>query len=286
MMDDFDLPPLTDDEKRQFAETSERAHAAGEISDRDFARARIQGAMACWHLAAYEAAGKPEKVPDSIYDDLRGIERVGIPAIDDALPYLQSPVAWPEGMPLMRDNPDRWRIAAILSFLSGMEYMLRERSDALELSESRKKAAHEAVQHALKAAALLDGIDNQLLAHEFRKLATLSTDAQYGRVSPRSGLMPDAWTGQFTSKRGGKSRDANIIKAIARHFPDSQEFLSASNGYSIIARLAVLCGLEKPSAAAYVRSVLESNKKAAKKETASPRRGNSIAALLTGNKPA
>ena len=179
---------MTEAERREFAEAFERAHAAGEISDRDFARARIQGAMACWQMQIYEAAGKPHPVPDNIHEGQPDIERVGIPAIDDALPFL-------------KPNGEHPRFA----FLSTMAYLLREKKNALELSESRKKAAQEAVQHALKAAALLDGIDNQPLARELRELATLATGAQYGRVYPIAGLEPDALTGMFAGKQGGKS---------------------------------------------------------------------------------
>ena len=234
----------TEEEGRQRAQDFNRAHAAGQVSDRDFARAYIQGAMARWQMQIYEAAGKPHPVPDSIYEGQPDIERVGIPAIDDALPFL-------------KPNGEHPRFA----FLSVMAYLLREKENALELSESRKKAAQAAMQHAMEAAELLDGIDNQQLAHEFRKLAALATGAQYGRVSPICGLIPDALTGAMVGKQGGKSRDANIVKAIAQLFPDSQVFLSASCGYAIIANLAALCELTGKTAQAnpneYVRALLK-----------------------------
>lgn len=243
-----DMVGMTENERREFAEAFERAHATGEISDRHFARARIQGAMARWQMQIYEAAGKPHPVPDNIYEGHPDVERVGIPAIDNALPFL-------------KPNGGHPRFA----FLSVMAYLLREKENALELSESRKKAAQEAMQHAMAAAALLDGIGNQLLAHEFRKLATLSTGAQYGRVSPIGELMPDALTGMHAGHGNKKSRDANIVIAIAQFFPDSPDFFSRqNNGYSVIARLAVLCELKAKNPAAYVATILKGRKRTTK----------------------
>ena len=240
----LDNADMTEEEGQQVAEAFRRAYAQGLVSEKNHARGMVQGAMARWQMQIYEAAGKPHPVPDNMNDGQPDVERVGIAAIDDALPFL-------------KPNGEHPRFA----FLSTMEYLLREKKNALELSESRKKAAQEAVQHALKAAALLDGIDNQPLAREFRKLATLATGAQYGRVSPIAGLVPDALTGMFAGKQGGKSRDANIVKAIAQFFPDSQGFLSASSGYAIIANLAALCELTGKTAQAspneYVRSLLK-----------------------------
>ena len=288
-----DMVGMTENERREFAEAFESAPDAGDVSDRDFARAYIQGAMARWHLAAWEAAGKPEKVPDTIYDDRPVIKGVGIPAIDDALPYLQAPSFWPEGMPLMRNNPNRWQIAARLSFLSGMEYQLREKPDALENSESRKEPVQKAVHLIREAAALLDEADNPLLATLLYSIGEHAKKARYGMIYPietyagyiipdwtpgminnqklldehtRHGVLlnaryePDALTGMFTGKRGGKSRDANIVKAIAQYFPDS-EFYSHQDGYAIIANLAALCGLTGKTAQSnpneYVRALLK-----------------------------
>ncbi|MBU2718767.1 hypothetical protein HF563_05120 [Acidithiobacillus ferridurans] len=289
-----DMVGMTENERREFPEAFERAHDAGEVSDKDFARARIGAAIARWHLAAWEAAGKPEKVPDAIYDDRPVIKGVGIPAIDDALPYLQAPSFWPEGMPLMRDNPDRWQIAARLSFLSGMEYLLQEKSDALECSERRKEPVQKAVHLIREAAALLDAADNPLLATLLYSIGEHAKKARYGKIyhletyagyiipdwtpgminnqkladeHTRRGVLlnasytPDALTGALVGKQGGKSRDANIVKAIAQFFPDSQEFRSASSGYAIIANLAALCELTGKTAQAnpneYVRALLK-----------------------------
>jgi hypothetical protein len=203
-------------------------------------------------------------------------EGVGIPAIDDALPYLQPPVTWPEGVPLMRDNPDRWQTAARLSFLSVMTYLLCEKPDALEKSERRKVPTQQAVQLIRESAALLEDADSPLLATLLYSIAEHAKAARYGAVYPlntcegyvmtceftpdmidnqklldehtRRGVLlnvrhePDALTGQYAGKTN-KANDADVVKAIAQNFPDSQEFLSASEGYSIIARLAVLCEL-------------------------------------------
>ncbi|MHB8210865.1 MAG: hypothetical protein ACYDDP_05930 [Acidithiobacillus sp.] len=223
---------------------------------------------------------------------------MGIPAIDDALPYLQTPAVWPEDMPLMRDNPDRWQAAARLSFLSGMVYLLREKPDALENSERRKEPAQKAVHLIREAAALLDEADNPLLAMLLYSIGEHAKKARYGKVFPlntyaghiipdwtpvminnqklldehtRRGVLlnayhePDALTGMHAGHGNKKSRDANIVIAIAQFFPDSPDFFSRpTNGYSVIARLAVLCGLKARSPAAYVATILKGRKRTTK----------------------
>ncbi|MBU2808559.1 hypothetical protein HF285_09885 [Acidithiobacillus ferrooxidans F221] len=240
-------------------------------------RTAIDKAINNWNDRRLAAAGLQEALPD--------IERVGIPAIDAALPHL-------------KPNGDFARY----TFLCGLYYILGERPDALEASERRKKAASEAINHIHKAAALLDIADNPMLATLLYSIGEHANAAQYGQVQPMSiyagntrtrqvGVLLnarytlDAGTAAFAGQRGGKARDANIVKAIAQYFPDSQGFFSRQDGYSIIANLAVLCGLKTKNPAVYVRSVLESNKWRTKEEAPNPRRDNSIAALFTGNKP-
>ena len=74
-------------------------------------------------------------------------------------------------------------------------------------------------------------------------------------------IATDAASAMFTSKRGGKARDSNIVKAIARYFPNTQAFLRDQNGYAVIAQLATLCGLTGKTARdnpnEYVRGVLK-----------------------------
>lgn len=243
---------------------------------------------------------------------------VGIPAIDDAIPYLQGRAVWPENLELSRDNPDRWTDGVRYVFLGAMQYFMLERPDSLELSERRRGPVAEAVQHIKEAAKLLDMADNEPLSILLLSIADCAKDAQYGTVTPqrlyRGHLVPPAWldaweksqftpgrsasepenwqellhaglktkqgmlldadmtpdaaSGMFTGKRGRKARDANIVKGIARYFPDSPDFLGRQNGYAVIAQLAMLCGMTGASAkrtsADYVRSILNGGPKSNK----------------------
>lgn len=241
MMDDFDLPPLTDDEKREFAEAFERAHAAGEISDRNFARARIEGTLARWHLEAWEAAGRPEPVPDNVTGGRPPIESVGVPAVDKALPYITKPAH---------------------VFLSGMAYLLNESDDALEIAERRAESCDKAAQLLKEAASLLREADNIPLAGAIDALAPWAEGGKFGTVFP-GGMMgsylhasqnPDALTASLRGRRGKATRAAAVVRALAQFFPDTPGFWGAG-GYSLIAGLAALC--EVAATPQSVRSVLE-----------------------------
>lgn len=232
-------------------------------------------------------------------------EPVGIPAIDAALPHIRG------------DKTD---------FLRALAYLMQEGPNSLDRYERRKDSTDKAARLIREAAALLDGADNPALATLLLSIAEHAEGAACARITPESitpdgalpppawveaweraqftpGVMPhaptdwgspdggrrgpvlqahvelDALSGMLSGRRGGKSDDANIVKWLARFFPDS-------SAYAVIAALAVLCGVQKPSPAAYVRSVLKSSKSAAKNETPQPRHDNSIVGLLTGNKPA
>lgn len=242
MMDDFDLPPLTDDEKRQFSEAFERAHAEGKISDREFARARIDGALAGWVLSAHQEAGGTFPVPDNLMDGRPPIERVGIPAVDAALPLTIKPAH---------------------VFLSALAYLMRESDKALEIAEARAKDCDEAAALLRQAAALLKKADNEPLGHMVESLAPWAERGKYGRVYPvrmeGNYLFAeqdiDALSASLQGKRGKATRDAAIIRALAQHFPHEPGFFS-NGGYSTIANLAALCGATKATPA-YVRSTLE-----------------------------
>jgi len=249
------------------------------------------------------------------------VEDTGIDAIDNAMPHLR-----PNGY------------TARPHFLSSLWYLLKEGSDALELSERRKEPTENAARLIREAASLLDDADSSPLATLLYSIAEYADEARYGRVTPDSIIQngtvvprawiaswhaaqftpgvsphiphdweklltvpdgarrgpvlsahvaPDAATAIYTGKRGAKANDANIVKALARYFPDSQEFFSRQEGYSIIARLAVLCGLENKNPKQYVReTLLRANKGNPKAEEPQPRRDTSITALFTGNKPA
>ncbi|MBN6739960.1 hypothetical protein JKG47_05310 [Acidithiobacillus sp. MC6.1] len=271
-MTDIDPFVITEAMRRDFAKAFAEAHQRGEVPDREFARARIEGAIAQWAMQAWEAAGKPDIVPDNIMDGRPEIERVSVNAVDDALPHLK---------------PSR------AEFLNTLAYLLRERDDALDVAKARAEKLDKAAALLREAAALLDDSHTAQFAKVARSLADWTGAARYGRPF-LTGLKEDGIYGQFepdslsarlTGKRGGKSRDANIVKSIAGYFPDSDDFLTRANGYAIIAGLAKLCGLEgktaKANSAAYVRSVLDSNRRAAKAEAPKPRRDNSIVGLLT-----
>ena len=249
-------------------------------------RAAIDEAVGAWVIKIADAAQRQQALPI--------IENVGIPAIDNALPFLKS------------NNGDARK--ARYDFLIVFKYLLGERHDAMEVHEYRKAATKKAEALICEAAALMDCIDNPQLATLLYSIADHAKTAQSGCIYPKriyagniamddtpdkrvgvlldAHFVPDALTGNFAGKRGGKSRDANIVKAIAQRFPDSQKFLSASEGYSIIAGLAVLCGLGNKNPKQYVReTLLGANKGTTKAEEPQPRRDTSIAALLTGNKP-
>ena len=260
------------------------------------------------------ALGNPDYIAllqAAIDRGLRDRTPVGIPAIDDAIPYLQGHVVWPENLELSRDNPDRWMDGVRYVFLGVMQYFMLERPNSIELSERRRGPVAAAVQHIKEAAKLLDMADNEPLSILLLSIADCVKDAQYGTVTPqrlyRGHLVPPAWldaweksrftpgrsasepenwqellhaglktkqgmlldadmapdaaSGMFTGKRGRKARDANIVKGIARYFPDSPDFLSRQNGYAVIAQLAMLCGLTGKTAQKnpneFVRAVLK-----------------------------
>ncbi|MGE4531452.1 MAG: hypothetical protein AB7C98_09030 [Acidithiobacillus sp.] len=206
---------------------------------------------------------------------------LGIPAIDDAVPYLTG-----------------HRII----LLATLRYLMEEPANAAEVGANRASRIDEAEAHLRKAAELLEEADNAPLATLVKSLTVYMPSAKTGIVYPDHLSRPDSQSPEWAmilmalttpdalssihSAKGGKpARDANVIKTIARLFPDSQEFLSASNGYSLIKGLAELCGMEKLRAPSYVRAVLESGKASAKRKVSSRRPDNSIIGLLSGNKP-
>lgn len=226
--------------------------------ERQAVRAAIAVAINRWHSEGYAAwveAGKPEPVEALLFDGFPDIAEVGVRAIDAALPHLM-----PCG-----SHPRR-------AFLDIMDSLLWEKPDAGSIGESRKKSTQEAARLIREAADLLDEAGGDLLATLLHSIACHAEAVQCGMVFPthiyggdkgtipsapeRSGPMldvhveMDALSSMFAGRGGKKARDANIVKAIAQHFPDSQEFLSASSGYAIIANLAALCGLTGKTAQA------------------------------------
>ena len=215
--------------------------------------AAIDEAVGAWVVESVNAARRQQEPPI--------IENVGIPAIDNALPFL-------EGDARKARN----------DFLSVLKYFLRESPEAPEIRKRRKVLVEKAASLIRAAAALLENADNAPLATLLCSIAEQADNAQYGCIYPRNiytestavdgtsekrhgvflraHFVPDALTGNFNGKRGSISRDANIVKAIAQHFPDSQKFLGASEGYSIIAELAGLCGLGNKNPKQYVRETL------------------------------
>ena len=265
-----DMVDMTENERREFAEAFERAHAAGEISDRDFARARIQGALARWQLDAWEAAGKPEPVPDNIYEGQPDIERVGIPAIDDALLFL-------------KPNGEHPRFA----FLNSLSYLMRESDDALEIAGNRADDCDEAAALLRRAAALLKGEDNGPLGHLIESLAPWAERGKYGRVYPMAlqGYRlvanqhhPDALGASLQGKRGKATRDGAIVRGLVQFFPNEQGFFT-NGGYALISKLAALCGASKGTPA-YVRSQIEQDRRTAE-PASKAMRDNSIIGLLS-----
>jgi len=256
---------IPESERREFAEAFERAHAAGLVSDKRFARARIEGTLALWHMEAWEAAGRPELVPDNITDGRPPIESVGVPVIDKALSLTCKPAH---------------------VFLSTVAYLLNESDDALEIAERRAKDCDKAAQLLKEAAALLKGANNEPLAYAVEALAPWAERGKYGRVYPaelsggylRATQHVDALTAALKGKRGSPSRQAAIVRALVALFPDTPDFWSNNNGYALIAELSKLWG--KPVTPQAVRSVVEQARRTAPEPKPKPRRDSSIIGLL------
>lgn len=251
-------------ERREFAEAFGRAHAAGMVSDKQFARARIEGTLALWHLQAWEAAGKPEPVPDNITEGRPPIESVGVPVVDKALRYTNIPAP---------------------VFLNALAYLLRESDDALEIAESRSKDCDEAARLLGKTAALLRRADNEPLAHAVEALAPWAERGKYGRIyfhgmtgaRVHASQHVDALTAALKGKRGSPSRKAAIVRALAECFTIDGPFVE-SGGFTIIAGIANLC--EPRTTPAFVRSVMEQAKRTTEPKP-EPRRDSSIIGLLS-----
>lgn len=237
--------------------------------------AAIDKAVGAWVVESVNAARRQQEPPI--------IENVEIPAIDNALPFL-------EGDARKARN----------DFLSVLKYFLRESPEALEIRKRRKVLVEKAASRIRAAAALLENADNAPLATLLCSIAEQADNAQYGCIYPRNiyteskavdgtseirhgvflraHFVPDALTGNFNGKRGSISRDANIVRALAQFFPTNQEFYTA-RGYALISTLAVLCGASK-AIPVYVRSIIEQDRRTA--EPASKAiRDNSIIGLLS-----
>ncbi|MBU2858460.1 hypothetical protein HF289_16910 [Acidithiobacillus ferrooxidans] len=248
-----DMVDETENERREFAEAFERAHAAGEVSDRHFARARIDGALAGWHLQAYKDAGRPEPVPDNLMDGRPPIERVGIPAVDAALPHTTQPAH---------------------VFLNALSYLMRESDDALEIAGARAKDCDEAAALLRRAAALLKGKQNEPLGHLVESLAPWAERGKFGRVFVHkweSGHLyakqyPDSLSASLKGKGGKPARDGAIVRALVQLFPNEQGFFT-NGGNTLISRLALLCGATKATPQ-YVLSTLEQGRRTAPKHKA------------------
>jgi hypothetical protein len=194
---------------------------------------------------------------EAIMADTADDTALGIPVIDDALPYLKN-----------------HRIA----FLGKLRYLMEESQNSVEIGEKRGPKIDEAEQYLRVAAALMEAADNGPMAALLRSFLIYTPHAKTGVVYPKhltrpcadapegemilmALVQPEALSAEHSGRGGPKARDANIVKAIAQHFPDSQKFLSASDGYSIIANLAALCGLTGKTAQSnpnkYVRSLLK-----------------------------
>jgi hypothetical protein len=261
---------MTEEEGQQIAEAFNQAYVEGRMSKRAYARGCVVGAMARWQLAIYEAAGKPHPCPDNIYEGQPDIERVGIPAIDDALPFLK-----PNG-----EHPR-------LVFLNSLSYLMRESDDALGIAGNRADDCDEAAALLRRAAALLKGKDNEPLGHLIASLAPWAERGKYGRVYPMAlqGYRlvanqhhPDALSASLRGTRGKPSRDGAIVRGLIQFFPNEQGFFT-NGGNALISRLAVLCGASKATPA-YVRSKIEQDRRTA--EPASKAiRDNSIIGLLS-----
>ncbi len=239
---DFMDTPETEEEGRKRNEDFNRAHAEGKVSDRDFAHAYIQGALARWQLAAWKAAGGPEIVPDNFMEGRPPIESVGIPDIDEALPLSCKPQH---------------------VFLSTLAYLMREKDNALEIASNRAEKCDKAAALLREAAELLKGADNEPLAHMVDALAPWAERGKYGRVFPvnmsgnylQATQSTDALTASLAGKRGKATRQAAVIKALVALFPQEPGFWEGG-GYSLAARLATLCVGHKVTAQA-VNSVVK-----------------------------
>lgn len=237
--------------------------------------AAIDEAVGAWVVESVNAAGRQQEPPI--------IENVGIPAIDDALPFL-------EGDARKARN----------DFLSVLKYFLRESPEAPEIRKRRKVHVEKAASLIREAAALLENADNAPLATLLCSMAEQADNAQYGCIYPRNiytestavdgtsekrhgvflraHFVPDALTGNFNAKGGSISRDANIVRALAQFFPTEQRFFT-NGGYALISKLAALCDASKATPT-YVRSKIEQDRRTA--EPASKAiRDNSIIGLLS-----
>jgi len=237
------MSAMTEDERRAFAASLERAHANGEVSDRDFARGRIEAALARWQIGA----GRPEPVPDNLMEGRPPIENVGIEAIDAALPQITKPVH---------------------VFLSALAYLMKESDDALGIADKRAKDCDKAAALLRQAAELLKGAHNEPLARLVEQVAPWAERGKYGRVFPTrwDGHLyaeqdADVLSASLKGKAGKPTRDAAIVRALVSFFPNAQKFFAA-DGYALIGRLAVLCGATKATPA-YVRSVIEQARRTA-----------------------
>lgn len=225
----------------QYAQLFERLHDEGKISKRQFARHRIEGALAAWSLEAWRDAGRPEPVPDNLTDGRPPIERVGIEAVDAALPLTTKPAH---------------------VFLSALAYLMKESDDALGIADKRAENCDKAAALLKKAAELLEGADNEPLARMIGALVPWAERGKYGRVFPMrwDGHLyveqdADALSASLKGKAGKPTRAAAIVRALVPFFPDKQEFFT-NGGYALIASLAQLCGA-RTATKQYVRQTIE-----------------------------
>lgn len=244
--------------------------------------AKIDEAVGAWVVGSFRAA-RHQQEPPIIQQEPPIIGNVGIPAIDEALPFL-------EGDARKARN----------DFLSVLKYFLRESPEAPEIRKRRKVHVEKAASLIRTAAALLENADNAPLAALLGSIAEQADNAQYGCLYPRNiyteskavdgasekrhgvflraHFVPDALTGNFNSRGGSKSRDANIVRALAPFFPDTPDFWS-NGGYALIAGLSQLCGA-KTATNQYVRETINQAKRTAAPKP-EPRPDNSIIGLLS-----
>ncbi|MBU2760584.1 hypothetical protein [Acidithiobacillus sulfurivorans] len=254
----------TEAEREEVARSYTKAHDDGEVPDKDFARARIEAALSRWLVLAWEAAGKPEPVPDNITDGRPPIESVGVGVIDKALPLTCMPAH---------------------VFLRNVAYLLNESDDALEIAERRAKDCDKAARLLREAAELLRGADNEPLARNVGALAPWAERGKYGRVYPAGlsgGYMHasqhgDALSAAFAGKRGTRSRRGAVVRALAGCFTVDGPFIE-SGGFTIIAGIANLC--EPGTTPNFVCSVMKQAKRTAEPKPG-PRRDSSIIGLLS-----
>ncbi|WP_291522988.1 hypothetical protein [Acidithiobacillus sp.] len=265
----LDNADMTEEEGQQVAEAFRRAYAQGLVSEKDHARGMVQGAMARWQMQIYEAAGKPHPVPDNIYEGQPDIERVGIPAIDDALPFLK-----PNG-----EHPR-------LIFLNALSYLMRESDDALEIAGARAKDCDKAAALLREAAALMKGRDNEPLGHLIESIAPWAEQGKYGRVFPEAlqgyrlaaTQHHDSLSASLKGKGGPAARGGAIVRALVPFFPNERGFF-AKGGNTLISRLAVLCGASKATPA-YVLSTLKQARRTAPQPTAPAKAASPDESLL------